>query len=747
MSTSNGAASSDIDPIILKQFLADGLGWIVADEIDAEYLQAHGFAALLHIDGMPLLRKDVQSRDQLVVLSRPDEAGAEHAGQIKERLVEIKWAGTLSYATLPEHYFDLSFVVDKHGPEGFGPFIAALAASGLQERFGGAGKGTPSAERETQADALVKIALTAELFRTPGGQLYARMPVNAHHEVMALEERGSGFQRWLIGQFYAQTGRSPSTSAVAQAVELTRAKAQFDSPVHEVWTRVAWTDDAIYLDLANEAWEAVKVTTEGWELVTQPPVYFRRPRGMLPLPHPDREGTMQALHDLTTVEAGSDDEKLIDAWLLQTLMPEGPYTDLCLHGEQGSTKSVLTKILRQTTDPNKAPARRAPKDEHDLVIAAQNARIVALENLSHLPDWLSDALCCLSTGAGFSTRALYTDAEEVIFTAKRPVIMNGIAEVAVRGDLIDRCLFVTLPHLNDVDVKEEKQIWQDFAEAHPRILGAILNATSMALKNRLQTTIDRLPRMADFTLWVEAAAPAFGWQPGEFLGAYRRNHKSATTTALEASVVARALLTYLDGGKTTVERMLMGELLDALTAKTFDDSKKPPPKDWPRSPQALSWALRRLAPALRTQGIEVTIHPNKKRGTEVSIMQTSPQDDGEPGGKPPTKGVKFTTPQGGLPPGSPPSNSLKGHDIMQEGGKRGKPSSISSVHKEEKSENQEEGIPLKKEVGKSSPPLPPLPPRRKKQEPWPYGPPPTPGSAPSNGRRPPGRWSREILGV
>ena len=60
------------------------------------------------------------------------------------------------------------------------------------------------------------------------------------------------------------------------------------------------------------------------------------------------------------------------------------------------------------------------------MIAATNGWVVALDNLSHLSTWLSDALCRLATGGGFSTRELYTHDEEKLFDAQRPVILNGI---------------------------------------------------------------------------------------------------------------------------------------------------------------------------------------------------------------------------------------------------------------------------------------------------------------------------------
>jgi hypothetical protein len=106
-------------------------------------------------------------------------------------------------------------------------------------------------------------------------------------------------------------------------------------------------------------------------------------------------------------------------------------------------------VARRLIDPNGAPLRSEPREIRDIMIAATNGWIVAYDNLSRLPDWLSDALCRLSTGGGFSTRELCSDTDEVLFEAQRPVALNGIEELATRADLLDRAVLVYLPRISD----------------------------------------------------------------------------------------------------------------------------------------------------------------------------------------------------------------------------------------------------------------------------------------------------------
>jgi hypothetical protein len=98
---------------------------------------------------------------------------------------------------------------------------------------------------------------------------------------------------------------------------------------------------------------------------------------------------------------------------------------LAISGEQGSAKTVLSKLLKALIDPNATPVRALSREQRELMIAVNNSYLLAFDNLSGLPDWLSDVLCRLATGGSFAVRQLYTDDEEVLFEAARPILLNG----------------------------------------------------------------------------------------------------------------------------------------------------------------------------------------------------------------------------------------------------------------------------------------------------------------------------------
>jgi hypothetical protein len=71
--------------------------------------------------------------------------------------------------------------------------------------------------------------------------------------------------------------------------------------------------------------------------------------------------------------SSQSDFVLVVAWQLATLRSHGPYPLLAISGEQGSAKTVLSKMLKALMDPDAAPVRTLPREERELMIAANNA--------------------------------------------------------------------------------------------------------------------------------------------------------------------------------------------------------------------------------------------------------------------------------------------------------------------------------------------------------------------------------------
>ncbi|MET4482351.1 hypothetical protein [Bradyrhizobium sp. F1.13.3] len=476
------------------------------------------------------------------------------------------------------------------------------------------------AAKRTQANVLVELAQAARLFHAPDGTGFVDLTINDHRETWPI--RSKGFRHWLTRLYYEEEAGAPSSEALQSALNLLEAKARYDAPERRVHTRVGAFGNKLYLDLGDEAWRAVEIDSTGWRVIDNPPARFRRPAGMLPLPVPVAGGSIEALRPFLNVRSETD-FVLVVAWALACLRNNGPYPVLALAGEQGSAKSTFTAILRSLLDPNTAPLRALPREDRDLFIAASNSHVLAFDNVSGLPAWISDTLCRLASGGGFAVRQLYTDNDEVLFDASRPVILNGIEEIIDRPDLADRAVLLTLQPIPEERRRPEQELRAAFEAERPRILGSLLDAVVMGLRRLPETHLQKLPRMADFALWATACEVAF-WARGTFLSAYSGNLDEVVEGVLEKNPAAVALRAMME--TQTVWAGTATELLDALTSLVGERAAKT--KDWPKVPNTLSGKLRRAATFLRKVGIDIDFGRDTKRLRTRTITVTRMQAAG-----------------------------------------------------------------------------------------------------------------------
>ncbi len=342
---------------------------------------------------------------------------------------------------------------------------------------------------------------------------------------------------------------------------------------------------------------------------------------MKPLPVPLSGGSIQMLRPFLNVQ--SDTYFVLSvAWMLAVLRPRGPYPVLVLSGEQGSAKSTFSAMMRALLDPNTAPLRALPREDRDLFIAANNGHVLTFDNVSGLRAWISDTLCRLATGGGFAVRQLFTDQDEVLFDAARPVILNGIEDIVERPDLADRAVFLTLEPIPEKYRRPEAELWAAFETERPRILGALLDAVSEGLKRLSETRLPKLPRMADFALWATACETAL-WPAGSFWSAYCRNRDEAVEGVIDADPVGAAVRAFMS--KRTEWTGTASDLLGALAEAVDERISKS--KTWPDSPRALSGRLRRAATFLRKIGVEVAFRKEGRARTRIVHITASASEN------------------------------------------------------------------------------------------------------------------------
>jgi len=472
-------------------------------------------------------------------------------------------------------------------------------------------------EDVTCAEVLLRYAGEAELFHTFDRRAFGKVQTADGRRVMQINVRGGEFRPWLVHRYEHDFGRPPHTNALQEALEATAAQAVFAGPERKTYFRIAAHEGNVYVDLGRGTTQAIEITRDGWQVVPEPPVLFERSEALGELPAPDESGNVRDLEQMVELlRCPVEDAYLQVCWLVGALQPGHPFPVLLYTGPAGSGKSTRTRLLRCLIDPAGQGAKlttNPPRESKDLFAAVKAAHVLAVDNLSNVPRWLSDQLSSIATGAGQITRRLYTDSDVAVVEVKRPMILNGISIAGLGSDLMDRAICIDLGKAQQR--QREDELWRKVDGARPRILAALCDCVCAALRHQAAVSIppEELPRMADFVTWVKAAELALHEVPAfaelDFLELYRQNRKEAAGQIIENDLVGGLIAELASDGRTWSGTS--GELLEALEgillARHGEDraARITRRKAWPKSPAALGGRLRRIVPQLEDSGIEV----------------------------------------------------------------------------------------------------------------------------------------------
>ena len=470
------------------------------------------------------------------------------------------------------------------------------------------GSGKPS-----QADRLVALVVSkSELFHDQTKAPCVRVSVADHHETLRCQSRN--FKRWLSREMFEAEEKAPCAEAVSSALRVIEAKACFEGQRVELQNRVAAHADAIWYDLTDEQWQAIRVTGEGWEVVKDPPPLFYRYEHHAPQVQPVQGGDLNRLFDFIRV-ADDDSRLLLKVYIVTCLMPDIAHPMPVLHGPQGSGKSTLFKMLRRLVDPSVMEILSFPRNENELVQALDHHWMALFDNVSNLPDWVSDALCRAVTGGGFSKRQLYSNNEDVIYSFRRCVGVNGINVTATKPDLLDRSILIGLDRIPPAERLTDQELWGKFEAARPEILGGALDALSRAMRILPTVNVSNLPRMADFAQRACAVAGAFGCSSDSFLRTYGRNMEAQNIEAIQGHPVAAAVMGFMQGRDDWegAPSDLLAELKKTAEHEHIDVKDK----IWPKAPNAMSRRLNEVRSNLVDAGIEVTMAHSTRRRIQI----------------------------------------------------------------------------------------------------------------------------------
>ncbi|NQU45196.1 hypothetical protein HQ520_18085 [bacterium] len=359
------------------------------------------------------------------------------------------------------------------------------------------------------------------------------IPFPDHDEVTPTSS--DRFRNRLSALYRQRYGQPPSSEGVKQARIQVEARCDVGLQ-RELSNRVAQVNSHILYDLSNERHETIEIRPDGWEVVSSPPI-FRRYRHQRPQVSPVTGRDPKEI--LRFVNIPEDQQSLFMITVASWFVPRISRPIMVLSGEPGTGKSTTTRFIKDVVDPSQVPTLETPRDPRDLVQNLDHHWCPAYDNLSTIPDWLSDSFCRAVTGEGTATRRLYTDDEDHIRRYQRCILINAISNPAFRVDFLDRAILIESLPIPSERRLPEMLLSERWHRALSGILGGFFDAISLALQRYPHVQLDSPPRMADFARWGCALAHGLGYSPAAFLRDYEAAIKQKWADAVESSDFAR----------------------------------------------------------------------------------------------------------------------------------------------------------------------------------------------------------------
>lgn len=477
---------------------------------------------------------------------------------------------------------------------------------------------TPPHKPAPQQDLLNIATKSDRYFKSDMGEVYASLTINGHRET--LKVLSEDFRKYLKWTYHKTRGKVIPGFVVQDVQDLIVAKVTHEGPEETVHKRVAGSGGSIYIDIGDKDRQIIHITPIGWSITRNAPVSFIRNKAQQPLPLPRKGGSILELQPFTNVK-DYEDFLILVAFIIRALCPTGPYPILDLQGEAGCGKSSDLSLLQKLIDPSFMSLRRLPDSDRDIFIGASNAWMLAYDNVSRISPSASNALCMLSTGGGFGTRALYTDSEEIFIKTRQPVAIAGINDLMTEKDLGQRSLVLHMPPIEHRQT--EREFWNKFNAVYPSILGNICDILSCALRNTGLGEPGELPRMADFVEWVTAARDALPPSERTFVEIYNNNQKSIMETLRDDNPLVQAVLSLMQS--RTEWKGTASEALYALGKQACISQNMKYSSAWPRAANKLRHHLHDVEGHLRECGIRIEFDLRANQGIKLMRFLKQPQ--------------------------------------------------------------------------------------------------------------------------
>ncbi|HWL08259.1 MAG TPA: hypothetical protein VNQ76_07640 [Planctomicrobium sp.] len=471
-----------------------------------------------------------------------------------------------------------------------------------------ASNGTPGTGCPVNAESLVNAVLKSgiQIFRNQFETPFAFLSVKQGATNFECLEIGSrSFLQQLLTIAEQIFGVIPPRALLREATEILKIKT-FSNMRRDLAVRFTEENGKLVIDLGDMSGDVVELNSDGWRKKPQDRPRFVRPSHLRSLPEPTEGGDWAELFEFLRLEEGQD-HLLVLAWMLSAFHPGILSPILVVIGPQGSGKSTICRRIRSLIDPSQVDML-GDVDFKALFQTFQHHAVPCFENVSHFNRKTADMFCRAVTGNGVERRRLYTDCEQVLYSFRRAIMINGIEIPSIRPDFLDRCLIINCKRLDHYESLQ--RLDELFDQKRPQLLGAFLDLLSKAIKSLDIAPAPTEFRLADFAQFGRAVATAIGRPFDEFDAAYRSNLRQHIQEVFEDCFTFRAVREFAHAYSTDCpwkgSATELHEKLCRLSRKIELGGTK---RDLPKTPRWLSTRLTELAPILQSEGVLVKKAP------------------------------------------------------------------------------------------------------------------------------------------
>ena len=276
-----------------------------------------------------------------------------------------------------------------------------------------------------------------------------------------------------------------NTAQLQTLIEFLEIHPLTDDTVYESACRIYNGKDCLAYELNKDTEECIVITPEEINISNVPNVYFKHAADFENQVEPswdvEPKDIFSYIHHHFNLK-NEKQEKLLVLYLVTAFFGlQISHSLLILTGEKGSSKSTTMRKLEKLIDPKRSDLCGIPKGTDGLELRLANTYFVCLDNLSSINRNISDTIARAVTGGSVTKRALYHNTKEVVLNIKAMIAINGVSVVARESDLLDRSLILELNRISAKKIKSEQELWEEFEQDRPKILGCIFRILSEAL--------------------------------------------------------------------------------------------------------------------------------------------------------------------------------------------------------------------------------------------------------------------------